>query len=274
MSDIFQEVDQARRDEAMQERVRKFAPYFVAGVAGLLLVTIGVNMATERRQAASDTVATDYLTALDDMAEGRVDAARAAFTRITQSGVGAYPLLAGKQLAALDLQVDDRRAAAEALSNAANTLDDPLYSDLALLKSAYARADALNFSQLEALLQPVLGEERPYRLAAQELLAVKALEENDLDRARRLYAGLGGDMNSVAALQSASRAPQEMQRRATEAVRLIDTLRQPTTADRTTPSTPVPPAGDDQPSLDIRGATGDPAAPAPAAPDEAAPAQE
>lgn len=65
--------------------------------------------------------------------------------------------------------------------------DDMLYQDAAILSEIYAQIDEMPTQQAIDALQPLMQEDRPFRLAAMELLASVHLRENATDKAGELY---------------------------------------------------------------------------------------
>ena len=80
----------------------------------------------------------------------------------------------------------DAAAAADVLSASVSDLEDPT-EKLALIKSAYLEADTLSRSELEAVLAPLTSGDGPFAALASELVAAKALQDGDIEFARREF---------------------------------------------------------------------------------------
>ena len=83
----------------------------------------------------------------------------------------------------------DVLAAANVLSEAVGTAEDPT-EKLALIKSAYLKADTSTRSELEGLLAPLAEDDGPFGALAKELIAAKALQDGDIEFARREFSFL------------------------------------------------------------------------------------
>jgi hypothetical protein len=80
----------------------------------------------------------------------------------------------------------DAAAAAELLASVGGTEGGP-YERLALLKSAYFKADTMTLEELELTLGSLADDESTVGALSRELIAAKAFEAGDLARARTIY---------------------------------------------------------------------------------------
>ena len=77
-------------------------------------------------------------------------------------------------------------AASDILSGIVGDAEDPT-EKLALIKSAYLKADASSRAELEVMLSPLALDTGPFGALAKELIAAKALQEGDIEFARREF---------------------------------------------------------------------------------------
>lgn len=185
MADIFSEVDEGLRQDRAADLWKKWGP-FVIGAAVLLVAAVGVwEYLKYSRAQAIETVAQDYMVAMDSFEDGNFEEAESQFTQIAE-GDGGFATIAGHMAAAAAQSQGDREAAIQRLQ-AVSAGTDNVYSDLAILKNAYMQADELPIGELESLVAPLLTGAGPTDALARELIAAKALADGDIERARRDY---------------------------------------------------------------------------------------
>lgn len=185
MADIFSEVDEGLRQDRAADLWKKWGP-FVIGAAVLLVAAVGVWEYLKYSRAQSiEAVAQDYMAAMDSLEADNFEQAETQFAQIAE-GDGGFATIAGHMAAAAAQNQGDREAAIQRLQQVSAGTDN-VYSDLAILKSAYMQADELPIAELESLLGPLLTGAGPADALARELIAAKALAEGDVERARRDY---------------------------------------------------------------------------------------
>lgn len=175
---IDEVTEEVRRDQLFQVLRR----YGWIAVGCVLLLVGGAAYSewrkaqeTARAQAVGDAVLAALQT--DD------DAARAAALQGIESESGAKAVVT--LLAAADLvDMDDVAGAAAALDGLAADPDvEPLYRDLAALKSLMVQADTMDPATRRASLEALAAPGAPFRLLAQEQIALADLAEGNTDAA-------------------------------------------------------------------------------------------
>lgn len=240
MTDIFEEVDQSLREDRFATWWRKYS-IFVYIVVALVIIGVAVfefmrwQRAEEINKEAKVFDAAFAAQTHDDLAKARAD-----FAQLSEAKTG-FGILSGHMLAGVEEKLTNDTAAVEAHLAAAAASDDGVMGDLALLKLGYLKADSSSMTDLETTLKPLLDKEGQASALAHELIALKALSEGNVDRARELFEKLNLDLE----------APNGMRERVQQAL-------------ATLPARVV--------NLDNPGAA--PAAPAPAAPAQPAQAQQ
>lgn len=185
MADIFSEVDEGLRQDRATDLWKKWGP-FVIGAAVLLVAAVGVweYMKWTRAQGI-ESVAQEYSDAMDSLEDEDLAAAGTAFSKIAD-GDGGFATIAGHMAASIEESQGDNAAAIQRLQQVSARTDN-VYSDLAILKSAYLQADTVPIGELETILAPLMTGSGPTDALARELIAAKALADGDIERARRDY---------------------------------------------------------------------------------------
>ncbi|VAV87358.1 hypothetical protein MNBD_ALPHA06-154 [hydrothermal vent metagenome] len=244
MSDVFNEVDEELRKEQADKLFRKFLPLIIAVVVLIVGGVSGVQgwswwQAKQKAEAAETYDAAKKLLDAEEYAQ-----AKKAFLEIAQTGPKGYAGLAKMQAAIVSMKQANPAEADKLFSEAAKEFDDPLFADMATLKAVMAVADKMSLTAIDARLGPLAGAGRPFRALAREMIASKAMQDGDLERAREEYNFLSLSLD----------APSGVQQRAQIALALLGPAPKPEPA----PETVVVPAADpatDAPELSEPSAT-------------------
>ena len=192
---FIQEVtDEVRRDR-MLRLWKKYGPYAIAGIVGVVAVSAGLNWMKHREvQKARETggafLAAD-ITSVDDQETllGSVD--------------GSAVVVARLRLAAAKAAAGDAPGAAALYREVAGEADvDPAYIDLARLQAVRVGVALMDPAEAIAELKPLTAEGAPYRLLAMELRATIRLNSGDIEAAH-------ADLNTIVLDPEATRASSE-----------------------------------------------------------------
>ena len=230
MSDIFTEVDEGIRQEKLEGLWKKWRPFVYGGVAALI-IGVAVNEfvlkpQAEARREARALALENGIRALED---ADYVAAEEAFTRIMNDDPKLAPLAAHFLAQTKYEGGGDAAAAAELLASVGGTEGGP-YERLALLKSAYFKADTMTLEELELTLGSLADDESTVGALSRELIAAKAFEAGDLARARTIYNRLRFD----------AYAPQGLVQRADIALAAIPVPPETEEATEAAPAEPAP----------------------------------
>ncbi len=184
MSDIFNEVDEGLRQERI-ETIWKRWRLLVYAAGGLLVSAVAINEFLVRPQMEKQRAARAlaFEQALSALEESRYEEATSAFTRLMEEDEAMAPLAAHFLAQTLYEGGGDVEGAADVLAASGTTEGGP-YERLALLKTAYLRADTLSLEELEVTLGTLVNEDSTLGALGRELLAAKAFQAGDTARAR------------------------------------------------------------------------------------------
>ena len=213
VSDIFQEVDEALREDRAKEWWRRWGTTVIAA-AVLLVVAIAAWNGWNWYQPASAVRRGDAFQAALSQAANDKPGAIAALEKISAGGVAPYDELARLRIARLKAEAGDKDGAQAAYGAAVQGARDADGRELAVLLRAMQTFETAKPEDLASQLQPLLGKDRPWRAVALELLAAVALKQNDPAKARTL----------LAELREGSQASQVLRERAGE---LLSALGEP-----------------------------------------------
>ncbi len=186
MADIFEEVEEGLRQDRLTGLWKKYGIF--AYIAAALLIG-GVAFNEYRQVQAANTVeenASRLEAALVEVDARNYESAAAQLTELIDDDI-APAKIAAHYLAGVRLDGNgDAAAAADVLTASVGDLEDPT-EKLALIKAAYLQADTLTRSELEGILSPLKNGDGPFAALATELVAAKALQDGDIEFARREF---------------------------------------------------------------------------------------
>jgi len=182
--DVFEEVEEQLRSDHYKALALKFFPWALGALVVALAIYGGVVGYTSYREKAASKASESYSKALEAFDKGDSLEAKALWTEVSKSPSKVYKSLALQHLGALRLSADDTAGAVKFFDQSAASAPDPLIGDAALLKSAYVLLDTASLKDMEARLDPLLKEGRPFRAEAREVLAYAKVMAGDLVGAR------------------------------------------------------------------------------------------
>lgn len=206
MADIFQEVDEdLRRDKALAFW-KKYQNYIFALVLLTVAATAAISGWRSYTQHRIEANGAAYLAALQTQ-EHDPKAAQAQFDALAKDG-GGFAALARFQQANQALKAGDKAKAAELFSAlAADGSVDKAVKDLAAVLAGLVLLDEGKGADAAKLVEPLTGDNQPYRFSALDIQGQAALAAGDRKKAKTIYTQL----KQLGALPS---APQGVEARA------------------------------------------------------------
>jgi hypothetical protein len=186
LADIFEEVEEGLRQDRFSGLWKKYGIFAYLGAA-VLIGGVGLNeyLKVQAVQTVNEN-ASRLEAALNDVDARNYEAAAEQLSGITEDAIPPSKV-AAHFLAGVRLDGNgDAIAAADVLTQAAGDASDPAQK-LALIKAAYLRADTMTRLELEAMLSPISDGTGPFAALSTELIAAKALQEGDIEFARREF---------------------------------------------------------------------------------------
>lgn len=242
MSDLFEEVEEQLRSDRYRTFALKALPWLLGLAAAALIAVFAWWGWTHYRQEAAGKASEQYAAGLDALQQGQTAQATKLFTDVSKVSAKGYKSLALMQLGGLQLTQNKTAAAVQLFDQSAAAAPDDVIGDAARLKAAFALIDTAPEKDVEARLNPLMQDGRPYRIQAREALAFTKLMAGDLDGARSEFVIISGMLD----------APQGARARAKAAMGLIDSgsakaVASTVKAAAALPPTPPPPAAPAQP---------------------------
>lgn len=181
---FLREVEEELRRERLEKIWRQYGTYFIAAAALIVVGVFGFKYWESQRNAAAETSGATYEDALVLAADNKEGSAAKEFEKIAQ-GSGGYAQLARLQLAGALLKDGKNKeafAAYEELAKDSNA--DELLRGYARLQAAALSLDDTDFTQMQNRLNPLVGDDSPWRYSARELLGLAAFKAGKMSEAR------------------------------------------------------------------------------------------
>lgn len=212
MVDVFDQVEEELRSDRYKRLARTWLP--VAG--GVLLVALIAALAwwgwQKMETSKADRASIAYQRGLESLEANNLVGAEAAFVQAANEGNAAYKALALQHRAGIAVQQNRVPAAVELFDEAAAASGEPLLRDGAAYKAALLLMDTASFEDIQARLEPLTEEGRPFRAFAREALAMAQLQHGKTAEAR----------STLVVLKNSLDTPREITQRAELAIASID----------------------------------------------------
>ena len=194
-SDSFvREVDENLRRDQMAERAKRYGGIAIVLVVLLLLSIAGFLYWQNRQQQQSEAATEKLATTLQDIGNGRINAAPGTLEPLREADAEGVRATAALTRAALALQQGNRKGAIEAYReiSADTGLAQP-YRDLATVRGTALEFDALKPDEVIARLQPLAEPGQPFFGSAGEMIGMALLVKGDKAAAAQLFAKIAAD---------------------------------------------------------------------------------
>ena len=186
MADIFEEVEEGLRQDRLTVLWKRYGILAYLGAA-LLIGGVALNEYLKVRTAETiEQNASRLEAALTEVDARNYDNAAGQLTGLVEDQI-APSIVAAHYLAGVRLDGNgDAATAAQVLEGVVGEAEDPSQK-LALIKAAYLKADTITREDLTQMLSPLANDDGPFGALASELIAAKALQEGDVEFARREF---------------------------------------------------------------------------------------
>lgn len=183
---FFEEVDEEVRNEKFKELINKYGGYILTFVILVLAFAVGYEKIGEWRINKAEQTNARYVQAVSASSDYENNIAE--LEGIVQTETGLYKDIARLQIANILL---DNNQTDKALTVLAQINDDASASDkireIAAVKLATYKIDSSSYSEIEKILAPIVQKGGAWAPMAKELLAMSAIQNKDMAKARTIY---------------------------------------------------------------------------------------
>lgn len=182
---FFEEVDEEVRNERFKELINKYGGFILAILIIALSAAVGYEKIAQWKISKAEQKNVQYVQALSSPDyEGNI----AALENIVATETGLYRDMAYLQIASLMLENGQTEKGLEVLNaiNHDETVTDKV-REIAAVKLATYKVDTANYQEIETLLAPIVQKNGAWAVMAKELMAMSAIQNKDMEKARAIY---------------------------------------------------------------------------------------
>lgn len=182
---FFEEVDEEVRNERFKELINKYGGFILAILIIALSAAVGYEKIAQWKISKAEQKNVQYVQALSSPDyEGNI----AALENIVATETGLYRDMAYLQIASLMLENSQTEKGLEVLNaiNHDETVTDKV-REIAAVKLATYKVDTANYQEIEMLLAPIVQKNGAWAVMAKELMAMSAIQNKDMEKARAIY---------------------------------------------------------------------------------------
>ncbi len=183
---FFEEVDEEVRNEKFKELINKYGGYILTFVILVLAFAVGYEKIGEWRVSKAEQTNARYVQAVSASSDYENNIAE--LESIVQTETGLYKDIARLQIANILL---DNNQTEKALTVLAQINDDASASEkireIAAVKLATYKIDSSSYSDIEKILNPIVQKGGAWAPMAKELLAMSAIQNKDMAKAKAIY---------------------------------------------------------------------------------------
>ncbi len=200
MSDIFDEVEENVKADKLNQFWKMAWPFVLGGSIAIVGMVGAKSYFDDAAIAKMESNGRAFESGLKSLEIQDITGAREHFGKVLDTKSG-FADLSAQYLAQAELQLaGDTEAAAKALEVSGQ--GEGSLAKLAKLKAAYFLADTRSLADVEAALGDLLDDDGGFGALAHELVAAKAFEDGDTDRARSEYQALILRLNAPEGVRS------------------------------------------------------------------------
>ena len=183
---FFDEVDEEVRNERFKELMNKYGAYILAFLILALSFAVGYEKIAIWRLQKSEQTNVQYVKALANTGDYKNNIVELENIVATESGL--YKDMAYLQIANILLDNNENEKALEVLNKIVNdNAVSEKIKEIAIIKIATYKVDSATFAEMNSLLAPVATKNGAWSLVAKELLAMSAIHNKDIEKAKSIY---------------------------------------------------------------------------------------
>ena len=199
MADIFSEVDEDLRRDQYENLWKRYGKYIIAAAAMAVLVTGSAVGWKEYDKRARMEAGASFEAAKALAGSGDNTLAATAFENLAGSRYGNVARL--EQAAAL-IASGDEAGGISIYDKISSDLSDDRFGGLATLLAAQKFLEKGDVQAARSRLEALIGVDKPWRYSAQEMIALAALIDGDIDTAIKVFKELIADDDAPEGVRS------------------------------------------------------------------------
>lgn len=183
---FFEEVDEEVRNEKFKELMNKYGGYIMAVLIAALFFAVGYEKVGEWLNYKAEQKNIQYMQASAPSTDYENNIAE--LEAIVNTETGLYRDIAQLQIANILI---DKGQTEKALETLKHIYQDKTVSEkireIATVKLATYKVDTASYAEIEVMLSPIAKSDSAWSAMAKELLAMSAIQNNDMATAKGIY---------------------------------------------------------------------------------------
>ncbi len=204
LEDAFiREIDEELKNEKIKKLWDKYGLFIILFVVVAVFSAVSFETFQAWKDKRNQEMSDSFAYALNLQNQGRFAESQEVLTSIKNSNRGIYTNIAQMQI--VNLLIEQKqfdKAISELEQIVADEAFNPQMRDVARLKLASYKLNTASAEEINALLAPLTDKQNVWNNTAKELLAMRALRDNDPAQALNIYKDISGNSKTTDTLQS------------------------------------------------------------------------
>ncbi len=204
LEDAFiREIDEELKNEKIKKLWDKYGLFIILFVVVAVFSAVSFETFQAWKDKRNQEMSDSFAYALNLQNQGRFAESQEVLTSIKNSNRGIYTNIAQMQIVNLLIELKQfDKAISELEQIVADEAFNPQMRDVARLKLASYKLNTASAEEINALLAPLTDKQNVWNNTAKELLAMRALRDNDPAQALNIYKDISGNSKTTDTLQS------------------------------------------------------------------------
>ena len=204
LEDAFiREIDEELKNEKIKKLWDKYGLFIILFVFVAFFSAVSFETFQAWKDKRNQEMSDSFAYALNLQNQGRFAESQEVLTSIKNSNRGIYTNIAQMQIVNLLIELKQfDKAISELEQIVADEAFNPQMRDVARLKLASYKLNTASAEEINALLAPLTDKQNVWNNTAKELLAMRALRDNDPAQALNIYKDISGNSKTTDTLQS------------------------------------------------------------------------
>lgn len=200
---FIREIDEELKNEKLKKIWDKYGLFIIIFIIAAISAAVSFETFKSWNEKRSQEFSDTYAYALNLQNQGRYAEAMEVLDKLQKSKKAVYSDIAQIQMANIMMEQNKVEEAIAVLENVVKDKDfNPQMKEIAVIKLASYKLDYAPSDEIQEMLAPLVSENGVWTNIAKEMLAMLAVRDGDLDRAKTLYQEISVAANTPESLKA------------------------------------------------------------------------
>lgn len=200
---FIREIDEELKNEKLKKIWDRYGLFIILFIVVAISAAVSFETFTAWKEKRNQEFSDTYAYALNLQNQGRYAEAMEVLDKLQKSKKAVYSDIAEIQMANIKMEQNKVEEAIAILENVVKNKDfNPQMKEIALIKLASYKLDYAPSEEIQEMLMPLASENGVWTNIAKEMLAMLAVRDGDLDRAKSLYQEISVAANTPETLKA------------------------------------------------------------------------